>query len=187
MFGSASISKCLLLFQGKTFLGVVLLYIKSPSQTLLSIEGELCFHFWLWECCVIWYKIFLLSRRDRFMSFFNLYPWINWFSYCISGNFKKILTSDIHSHLVLDLNWNGFSDLCASLMAQVVKNPSVMQETEVQSLAWEDPLEKGTATHSHILAWRNPCTEEPGRLQSMELQKVRHDWVTFTFILVICD
>ena len=72
-------------------------------------------------------------------------------------------------------------------MAQMVKNPPAMWETEVQSLGWEDPLEKGTATHSDILAWRIPWTEEPGRLQSMGLQRVGHDWVTFTFILVIYD
>ena len=52
-------------------------------------------------------------------------------------------------------------------MAQTVKNPPAMQETWVQSLGWEDPLEKGMAPHSSILAWRIPRTEEPGRLQSM--------------------
>ena len=60
-------------------------------------------------------------------------------------------------------------------MAQTVKNLSVMQETRVQSLGWEDPLEKEMATHSGILAWRIPRTEEPGRLQSMGLQRVRLD------------
>ena len=57
----------------------------------------------------------------------------------------------------------------ASLLAQVVKNPPVIQETRVQSLGQDDPLEKGMATHSSILAWIITCTEEPGRLQSMEL------------------
>ena len=57
-------------------------------------------------------------------------------------------------------------------MAQGVKNPSVMQEAQVQSLDQEDPLEKEMATHSSILAWRIPWTEEPGRLQSMGLQRV---------------
>ena len=52
----------------------------------------------------------------------------------------------------------------ASLMAQMVKNFPAMQETWVQSLGWKDPLEKGMATHSSILAWRTPWTEEPGRL-----------------------
>ena len=55
----------------------------------------------------------------------------------------------------------------ASLVAQLVKNSPAMQETWVRSLGWEDPLEKGMATHSSILAWRIPWTEEPGRLQSM--------------------
>ena len=49
-------------------------------------------------------------------------------------------------------------------MVQIVKNLPAMQETQVQSLGWEDPLEKGMATHSSILAWRIPWTEEPGRL-----------------------
>ena len=55
----------------------------------------------------------------------------------------------------------------ASLVAQSVKNLPAVQETRVRSLGWEDPLEKGMATHSSILAWRIPCTKEPGRLQSM--------------------
>ena len=55
-------------------------------------------------------------------------------------------------------------------MAQLVKNPATMQETWVWSLGWEDPFEKGMATHSSIIAWRIPWTEEPSRLQSMESQ-----------------
>ena len=62
----------------------------------------------------------------------------------------------------------------ASLVAQVVKNLPAMQKAWVQSLSWEDPLEKGMATHFSILAWRIPWTEEPGGLQSMGLQRVRH-------------
>ena len=57
----------------------------------------------------------------------------------------------------------------------MVKNPSAMRETWVQSLGWEDPLEKAMATHSSILAWRNPWAEEPGRLKFMGLQRVGHD------------
>ena len=63
----------------------------------------------------------------------------------------------------------------ASLVAQMVKYLPAMQETQVQSLGWEDPLEKGMATHSSILVWRIPWAEEPGRLRSMGSQKVRHD------------
>ena len=60
----------------------------------------------------------------------------------------------------------------------MVKNLPAMWETWVLSLGWEDPLEKGTATHSSILAWRIPWTEEPGKLQSMGLQRVGHDGAT---------
>ena len=63
----------------------------------------------------------------------------------------------------------------ASLTAQMVKNLPVMQETWGPSLGREEPLEKEMDTHSSILAWRIPWTEEPGRLQSMGLQRVRHD------------
>ena len=65
-------------------------------------------------------------------------------------------------------------------MAQIVKNLPAMQETWVRSLGWEDALEKGMATHSSILAWRIPWTEEPGGLQSMGLHRVRHDSKTNT-------
>ena len=64
----------------------------------------------------------------------------------------------------------------ASLVAQMVKNSPAMQETWVWSLGWEDSLEEGMATHSSILAWRIPWTEESGRLQPMGLQRVGHDW-----------
>ena len=60
----------------------------------------------------------------------------------------------------------------------MVKNPPPTQEMQVRSLGWEDPLEEGMATHSSILAWRIPWTEEPGRLQSVGSQRVGHDVVT---------
>ena len=63
----------------------------------------------------------------------------------------------------------------ASLVAQMVKSLPAMQETQVRVLGWEDPLKKGMATHSSILAWRIPLIEELGRLQSMGLQRVRND------------
>ena len=62
--------------------------------------------------------------------------------------------------------------LRTSLVAQMAKNLLAMQETWVQSLGWEDPLEEGMATHSSVLAWRIPWTEDPGRLQPMGLQSV---------------
>ena len=63
-------------------------------------------------------------------------------------------------------------------MAEIVKRLPVMQETQVRSLDWEDPLEKEMATHSRILAWRIPWTEEPGGLQSIGSQRVLYDLAT---------
>ena len=63
----------------------------------------------------------------------------------------------------------------ASLVAQIVKSPPAMRETRVQSLGWEDPLEKEMATHSSTLAWKIPWMEEPGRLQSMASLRVGHN------------
>ena len=65
--------------------------------------------------------------------------------------------------------------LWASLVAQMVKNPSVMWETWVQSLGWKNPLEERMATHSSILAWRIPWTEEPGGLQPTGSQRIGYD------------
>ena len=65
-----------------------------------------------------------------------------------------------------------------SLVAQTVKHLPVRRETRVRSLGWEDSLEKKMATHSSILAWKIPWTEEPGGLQSKGLQRVGHDWAT---------
>ena len=103
---------------------------------------------------------------------------------------KKNWPPDIANHTHYDTFWVSLETgmLCeclvshtwASLVAQAVKNLPAMQETQVWSLSGKDPLEKGMATHSNILAWRIPQTEEPGRLQSIGLQKVRHHWATNT-------
>ena len=74
-------------------------------------------------------------------------------------------------YMVRLVHWRTF-DTGSSLVAQMVKNPPSVSETGIQSLGWEDPLEKGMATHSNILAWRIPWTEDPGRLQSTWLQKL---------------
>ena len=70
-----------------------------------------------------------------------------------------------------------FKIMLASLVAQLVKNLPAIQEIPVRFLGWEDPLEKGKATRSSILAWRIPWTK------SIRSQRVGHDWVTFTFTL----
>ena len=80
------------------------------------------------------------------------------------------------SHEIQNIFW-------ASLVAQMVKNLPAMQDAQFRSLSGEDTLEKGMSTHSNILTWRIPWTEKPGGLQSMGLQRVRHNWATniFTF------
>ena len=81
---------------------------------------------------------------------------------------KETLTS-VHQFI------KGYNKRGASLVAQMVKNLPAKQETLVKSLGPDDPLKKGMATHSSILAWRIPLIEELGRLQSMGLQRVRND------------
>ena len=76
------------------------------------------------------------------------------------------------------LKWVSYVWSGVSLEAQLVKNAPAMQETLVPFLGREDPPEEGMATHSSVLAWRIPWTEEPGGLQSMRLQRVGHDWAT---------
>ena len=81
-------------------------------------------------------------------------------------------------HQLDDLNikkGNVYQFWRASLIAQLVKNLLAMQETWVQFLGWEDPLEKEMAIHSSILAWKIPWTEDPDRLQSMGSHRVRHN------------
>ena len=85
-------------------------------------------------------------------------------------------------HVILKLNIS-LIETGASLVAQRLKRFPARQETRVQSLGWEDPLEKEMATHSSILAWKIPWTEEPGRLQSTGLQRVGHDWATSLTLL----
>ena len=86
--------------------------------------------------------------------------------------FKVLLNARID---VIDLSMQPWG---ASMVAQRLKRLPPIQETRVQSLGREDPLEKEMVTHSSILAQRIPWTEEPGRLQSTGSQRVRHDWAT---------
>ena len=78
-------------------------------------------------------------------------------------------------------NFPLYWPIADSLVAQIVKNLLATQETWVRSLDWEDPVAKRRATHSSILAWRIPWTEESDGLQSMGSQRVGHDWATNTF------
>ena len=85
-------------------------------------------------------------------------------------NFFSVLISN-----TVSINSYNLHKQRASLVAQMVKHLPTMQETQVQPLGQEDPLEKKMATHPSTLAWKIPCTEEPGRLQSMGLQRAGHD------------
>ena len=78
-------------------------------------------------------------------------------------------------HLIQSLYFYMPYNLWASQVTQIAKTLPAMQETQVQSLGWEDPLEKEMATHASTLAWKIPWTEEPGGLQSIASQRVGHD------------
>ena len=82
---------------------------------------------------------------------------------------EKTLESPLDFKVIKPINPMGFSG------GLVVKNLPAMQETQVQSLGWEDPLEKEMATHVNILAGESPWTEKAGGLQSTESQRVRHE------------
>ena len=93
-------------------------------------------------------------------------------------------------HTVREFSWDNLAMINLLLGRSRCDSPNgkestAMQETWVWSLGWEDPLEKGTATHSTILAWRIPWTEEPGGLQFMGSQRIGHDWETNKKIIII--
>ena len=88
-------------------------------------------------------------------------------------NKSSLITYFTHRELWISIS---FLNNWAPLVVQIVKNPPALQDTWVRSLSQEDPQEEEIATHSNILAWRIPWMEEPGRLQSMGLQRVRHDF-----------
>ena len=90
-----------------------------------------------------------------------------------------LLINSIHIYWALLCQlWLGIQCKMTSLVTQMVKHLPIMRETWVQSLCRDDLLEKEMATHSSILAWKIPWMEETGRLQSLGLQRVRHDWAT---------
>ena len=97
---------------------------------------------------------------------------------CLQGNQNAcprstVLSPYLFASCVCDYKYLIYSNINRPMKNKRIHLP--MQEMKVQSLGWEDPLEKGMATHSSILAWRIPWTVEPGRLQSMESQTVGHN------------
>ena len=99
---------------------------------------------------------------------------LRFFTYYCAKSFNWRNCHHTNKLFLYSLNW-------ASLVAQMVKNLSTVWETQVRSLGWKDSPEKEMATHSSILAWRIAWTKEPGGLQSMELQRVGHNWATNIF------
>ena len=152
---------------------------------------EIPFHFLgsLSKCTLFPHIIWLPSLKHQLV----LWLWV-WYLNCLILSFlfykmgiKVVPTHKHHKSMsicllnirilfdlylsLFNLYWDFLEEKGTSLVAQSVKNPPAIQETQVQSLGWEDPLEKGMATHSSILPWRIPWTEEPGRLQSMGSQE----------------
>ena len=117
----------------------------------------------------LWIHLFWLLHIIEIIDYMALYHWLL--------SFSIIFPRFIHVHDFILFYWYIVLIIWASLVGQTVKNPPAMQETWVGSLGWEDPLEEGMVTHSSILAWRIPWTEEPGGLQFTGLQRVRHEVV----------
>ena len=126
--------------------------------------------------CLVHGRCFLVGVNLRIVDLHTLYPLPHVhphtkISHQAHPNWKRIPTHLLRKQRAGNI-WR------IALVAQTVKRLPTMQETQVPSLGWEDPLEKEIATHSSIHVWKIPWTEEPAGLQSMGSQRVRHDWVT---------
>ena len=132
------------------------------------VDLQCCVNF----CCIA--KWLLYTYMHSFLYYFLLWfipeYWI-WFPVLYNRTLLFIQSMYSSLHLLTPKGCPGGS---------VVKNLPAVQETQVQSLGWKDPLGKRMATHLSILAWRTPWMEELGGLQSMGSQRVRHNWVTDT-------
>ena len=116
----------------------------------------------------------ILTSKDIADAYcrFRVFYFVQWYLPCVPTNGMIRLELNHRIILYFDLDENNVT----SLVAQMVKHLTTMQETQVPSMGWEDPLEKEMATHSSTLAWKIPWTEEEhGRLQSMGSQRVGHD------------
>ena len=114
-------------------------------------------------------------------SKYHALSWSSWYQTIILRDFFLAINCTCFGIYWYSLSTWLFRTSGGFLMAQWVKNLPEMQETQetwVQYLYWEDPLEEEMATHSSILAWRIPWTEDSGGLQSMGLQRAGHDWAT---------
>ena len=122
--------------------------------------------------------ILKLSIISKILLTLRLLTNLNWESF---GYLNNHLKNKIHKNRV-NAKIPSIIYIIPALynfVAQIVKNLPAIVETQVQSLGQEDPMEKGMATHSGILAWETPWTEKPGGLHSVGSQRVGHDWATF--------
>ena len=132
-----------------------------------------------WSICFLFLVHWKFSSQMNARFFwmlvsFEIIMWVLFFIVLIRCYYFKWLSQSM---------WGLFG---ASLVAQRLKHLPGMRETRVWSLGWEDPLEEEMATHSSTLAWRIPWREEPGRLQSMGLQRAGHEWATLlTYLLAL--
>ena len=138
-----------------------------------------------------WENLSELSGQPNIHHIFFIHSYISGLAFCIMCFFGWVLwevkegadagCSVLSSLYDAPSTWLIYFVLrwaWASLLAQTVKNPPAVQETQVQSLGQEDAPEEEMATHSSILAWEIPWTEKPGGLQSVGSQRVGHDWAT---------
>ena len=121
--------------------------------------------------CIDNFCICILSCNFHFFSFFFFFFRSVWFCYQDDGGIIELFQE---SFLLFNI-FKHFEKNRTSLVTQMIKNLPVMKETQIRPQDQEDSLEKGMTIHSSILVWRVLWTEEPGSLQSMESQRVKHD------------
>ena len=129
-----------------------------------------------------WWFLHIISKSESDNYLLSNYSWTFKLQLWLFKTNKQTKTvTNKYVKYVLQNTVLRLTEMWAFLVAQRLKHLPAMRETQVWSLGWKDPLEKEMATHSSILAWKIPWTEEPGRLQSMGSQRVGHDWATSQF------
>ena len=138
-------------------------------------------YFCLFLLCPYWFSFVSASLLCLLGPIHSLFPQlflVSSFVQSLSQDISESLCAFVYTVFSPDQLSESFPLWGDFLTSQMVKNLPPVQETWVWSLGQDNPPEKGMATHSSLLAWKIPWTEEPGRLQSMVLQRVRHDWAT---------